>query len=127
MMNKEIEFVLPLGFEDEDGNLHREGKMRVATALDEIEINNHEKASGVSRYRDCLLLSRVITRLGTYTKIEPEMIEELYEVDFIYLQSVYNNLFSDYSDVIVSVCPHCDNQNNIMLSNLYKDMQFLPK
>jgi len=35
-LQTEFEFVLPKGFLDEQGNLHREGTMRLATAIDEI-------------------------------------------------------------------------------------------
>ncbi len=37
LMETEFEFSLPRGFVDFDGNIHREGRMRLATALDEIE------------------------------------------------------------------------------------------
>lgn len=32
----EYEFTLPLGYVDKDGNVHRRGTMRLATAKDEI-------------------------------------------------------------------------------------------
>ena len=32
----EFQFTLPKGYVDKDGNLHREGVMRLATAKDEI-------------------------------------------------------------------------------------------
>ena len=35
-LQTEFDFVLPKGFVDDSGNLHREGSMRMATALDEI-------------------------------------------------------------------------------------------
>ena len=35
-LQTEFEFVLPKGFVDEQGNVHRVGTMRLATALDEI-------------------------------------------------------------------------------------------
>ena len=36
MLQTEFEFTLPLGYQDDEGNLHREGVMRLATAADEI-------------------------------------------------------------------------------------------
>ena len=36
MFQTEIEFTLPVGLLDEDGTLHRDGTMRLATAADEI-------------------------------------------------------------------------------------------
>ena len=35
-LQTEFEFVLPKGYIDDNGNLHREGSMRLATAMDEI-------------------------------------------------------------------------------------------
>ena len=35
-LQTEFPFVLPKGYVDRDGNLHREGTMRLATANDEI-------------------------------------------------------------------------------------------
>ena len=37
MLQTEYSFTLPCGYIDEQGNLHRQGVMRRATALDEIE------------------------------------------------------------------------------------------
>src|SRR6266704_2807090 len=37
MLQTEFEFTLPHGYIDAQGNLHRRGIMRLATALDEIE------------------------------------------------------------------------------------------
>ena len=36
MFRTEFSFTLPLGYVDDDGTLHREGIMRLATAADEI-------------------------------------------------------------------------------------------
>ena len=36
MLQTEFAFTLPRGHADADGNLHREGVMRLATALDEV-------------------------------------------------------------------------------------------
>jgi len=36
MFQTEYEFTLPKGYVDEDGSLHKEGIMRLATAADEI-------------------------------------------------------------------------------------------
>ena len=35
MLQTEFPFVLPMGYVDEEGTLHREGTMRLATAFDE--------------------------------------------------------------------------------------------
>jgi len=35
-LQTEFEFTLPRGYVDEEGNLHKKGVMRLATAMDEI-------------------------------------------------------------------------------------------
>ena len=65
MLQTEFEFTLPCGYVDEQGNLHRQGAMRRATALDEVEPLRDPRVRANEAYLSILLLSRVITRLGT--------------------------------------------------------------
>ena len=124
MQGNEIEFTLPLGFTDDEGNLYRNGKMRLATAYDEIVIQDHEKNAFNRRYRDLLVLSQVITELGEYTKVQPELLENLFEVDFIYLQMLYREMNSSYSRKAEARCPACGNIDQIAMADLFRDMQF---
>lgn len=64
MLQTEFSFVLPCGYVDEQGNLHREGSMRRATAIDEIEPLEDPRVQRNEAYLSILLLSRVITRLA---------------------------------------------------------------
>ena len=64
MFITEHEFTLPMGYLDEDGNLHREGTMRLATAADEILPLKDPRVQKNPAYLVVILLSRVITRLG---------------------------------------------------------------
>ena len=42
-LQTEFEFTLPKGYIDDDGNLHKAGNMRLATAADEIlPMKDHE-------------------------------------------------------------------------------------
>ncbi|MCL1864453.1 MAG: hypothetical protein FWF73_01430 [Spirochaetes bacterium] len=125
MSFKEYEFYLPIGYEDDKGVFHRKGKMRLATALDEIEINNSAQSKLKTRYRDCLLFSRVLESLGTLTEITPEIIENLYEADFIYLQMLYNKLNSDYNENVITKCPNCGHVNSTDLTDLFSELNFI--
>lgn len=88
----EHEFTLPLGYRDGDGNLHRQGVMRLATAGDEIlPLKDHRVQSNPS-YLPIIVLSRVIVRLGTLQMVNTQVIEELFSVDFNYLQELYNRI-----------------------------------
>ena len=57
-------FRLPRGFVDEDGNVHRDGVMRLATARDEILPLQDYRVQSNRAYLVIVLLSRVVTKLG---------------------------------------------------------------
>lgn len=119
---REKKFILPLGYEDENGVICREGTMRMATALDEIEIVNDERSNFNIRFRDCMMLSRVVTSIGETMSVTPEIIENLFEVDFIYLQMFYNRFNRENEDSIILRCPHCREINKVPMPDLFKEM-----
>ncbi|MGH9896833.1 MAG: phage tail assembly protein, partial [bacterium] len=86
MFQTEYEFTLPLGYADGEGNLHREGVMRLATAGDEILPLKDPRVQSNEAYLIVILLSRVITRLGAVAQVNPKVIEGLYAADLAYLQ-----------------------------------------
>jgi len=117
---KEVSFMLPIGYKDDDGNIHREGKMRAVTAEDEIEINNNEKISFQKRYHDILLLARIITNLGDLNDVTDEVIVGMYEVDFRYLQTLYHQMNGNMSSSFITYCPKCSSPNKVSLQDTYK-------
>jgi len=122
MTEEIIHFTLPIGYEDEHGNYHREGIMRASTAIDEIEVNRDERTFHGKYFRDCLVFARVITKLGSLNGITHEVIENLFETDFLYLQLLYNRLNTDFEETLSTSCPECGNINKSMLSEMYKVM-----
>ena len=72
MFQTEFEFTLPLGYQDEDGTLHREGTMRLATAADEILPLKDPRVQSNEAYLIVILLSRVVTRLGSVSQVNAE-------------------------------------------------------
>ena len=60
-MKSEYAFTLPRGFVDADGQVHREGTMRLATARDEIEPLRQVEVRQNEAYLSVLLLARTIT------------------------------------------------------------------
>ena len=68
-LQTEFEFELPMGYVDRDGNLHKTGTMRLATAMDEIAPLRDPRVRGNQAYLVIVLLSRVITQLGTLPQI----------------------------------------------------------
>jgi hypothetical protein len=103
----EFEFVLPKGYVDGTGAVHREGTMRLATAADEILPQKDPRVQGNPAYLVVILLSRVVTRLGTVEVINPKVIEGLFAADLAYLQSFYNRINGSESRRITVNCPHC--------------------
>ena len=86
----EYEFVLPRGYLDESGNLHKRGVMRLATARDELQPLRDPSVSGPDDPRlTILVLARVIRSLGTLDLVTPHEIEGLFAADLAYLQDFY--------------------------------------
>jgi len=88
----EFEFALPIGYRDADGNLHRQGVMRLATAADEILPLKDHRVQANPAYLSIIVLSRVVLRLGTLDMIDTKVIENLFSADFAFLQSLYNRI-----------------------------------
>ena len=85
----EVEFELPKGYVDEDGTLHRQGKMRLATAADEILPMRDPRVQENEAYLPVIVLARVITRLGSLKDIHTGVIEGLYASDLAFLENLY--------------------------------------
>jgi hypothetical protein len=107
MFQTEHEFRLPLGYADEQGNLHRDGVMRLATAADEILPLRDPRVQSNQAYLVVILLSRVITRLGSVSPVTPKLIEGLYAADLAYLQELYNRINRNGKASLDAVCPEC--------------------
>src|SRR5438874_11239405 len=106
-MRTEVPFTLPRGYVDSQGKVHREGAMRLATARDEIEPLRDAQVRTNEAYLSVLLLSRVITRVGSITDITPNLVEGLYAADFDHLQQLYERVNTDGRAVGAVTCPHC--------------------
>lgn len=107
MLQTEIEFTLPCGYVDEQGNLHRQGVMRRAMALDEVEPLNDARVRANGAYLTILLLSRVIVRIGRISAVTPAVVERLFATDFVYLQDLYARLNDGEAQMVETQCPSC--------------------
>lgn len=107
MLQTQFEFTLPCGFIDAEGNLHREGLMRRATAIDEIEAMSHPRARASEAYASIILLSRVIVRLGPIAPLGPAQVEGLFATDFAHLQDLYLQINGAPPDLVQTRCPSC--------------------
>ena len=118
MFQTEYEFALPLGYADQEGNLHREGVMRLATAADEILPLKDPRVQANQAYLIVILLSRVITKLGSVTPINPKTIEGMYAADLAYLQEFYNRINRNGKATLKTVCPKCTHEYEVELNSM---------
>ena len=88
----EIDFILPKGYLDGDGTLHREGVMRLATAADEILPIKDARVQQNPAYLTVIVLARVITRLGSLPDVNTKIVEGLFASDLDYLQQLYERI-----------------------------------
>ena len=114
----EYEFTLPVGYTDQEGNVHRQGVMRMATAMDEIAPLRDPRVRNNQAYLAVILLSRVITRLGTLPMMSTAVIENLYVADLAYLQALYRRINEDGKTTFSVTCSACQTKNEVDLAEL---------
>jgi hypothetical protein len=113
LLTTEVEFDLPKGYVDADGGLHRSGTMRLATAADEIYPLKDPRVQNWPAYLIVVLLSRVVTRLGSLSDVHPGVIEGLFSEDLAHLQRLYNRINGLTPAALTVRCPHCDRPHDV--------------
>jgi hypothetical protein len=108
MLQTEFEFTLPRGYVDSDGNLQKQGTMRLATAADEILPLRDPRVKANQAYLLIILLSRVVTRLGTLPEVNTKIVEGLFSADLAYLQNMYRQVNENGQSTIQTTCPECN-------------------
>ncbi len=116
-LQTEFEFILSSGYVDENGNVHREGKMRLATAADEILPLKDPRVQANPAYLTIILLSRVITKLGELPSVNTRVIENLFVSDLADLQALYQSINETGSDKIKAMCPSCGHPFEVEINN----------
>ncbi|MEV7282520.1 hypothetical protein [Streptomyces sp. NPDC093111] len=115
-LRTDFEFELPRGYVDEDGTLHRHGAMRLATARDELRPQIDLRVKENPAYLSVVLLSQVITRLGTLTDVHAGIVERMYATDVAFLQDFYRRVNSEGHTRAAVTCPHCEGGFEVDLS-----------
>jgi hypothetical protein len=115
-LQTEFEFRLPKGYADPEGNLHREGTMRLATAKDEILPLQDPRVQRNEAYLSVILLSRVITKLGDVRDVNPGVIENLFASDLSFLQDFYNRANGNGHSSMTTECPECEARFEVEIS-----------
>ena len=107
-------FRLPRGFVDDQGNLHRDGVMRLATARDEIVPLQDYRVQSNRAYLVIVLLSRVVSSLGDLKQITVETIENLFSTDLAYLQEFYRKINEEGGAPKHHIaCPKCGHEMDV--------------
>lgn len=112
----EYSFVLPRGYLDKSGVLHKEGVMRLANAGDEILPLKDPRVQQNPGYLTVILLARVITSLGSLGSVDTRVIENLYTIDLAYLQDLYQKINTMETPGYKTVCPHCGEEIDVPIN-----------
>ena len=117
VLQTEYEFTMPKGYVGEDGTLHKNGIMRLASAADEILPMKDPRVQSNPAYLTIILLSRVITKLGDLQSINPGVIEKLFVGDLTFLQEFYTTINGNGNIMMKVKCPKCGESFEKEMSN----------
>ncbi|WP_335935011.1 hypothetical protein [Streptomyces sp. PTD5-9] len=115
-LRTEFEFELPRGYVDDEGQVHRQGSMRLATARDELRPQIDLRVKENPAYLSVVLLSQVITRLGAITDVHAGVVERMYATDVAFLQDFYRRINSEGHTHAAVTCPLCHGSFEVDLS-----------
>lgn len=117
----EYDFELPKGYIDENGDIHKKGKMRLATAADEILPLRDPRVQQNPGYLTIILLARVIVKLEGITMVDGRLIESLFTADLSYLQDLYQRINGMDDPNYKTICPHCGKEIEIPVNFMSAD------
>lgn len=117
-LRTEFDFVLPRGYVDASGTVHRTGTMRLATARDELLPLHDDRVRANPPYLTVVLLARVITKLGTLEgdSVNASVVENLFASDLAFLQDLYRRVNSEGHTLAAVTCPACHEQFSVDLA-----------
>ncbi|WP_432947686.1 hypothetical protein ACQPXM_11600 [Kribbella sp. CA-253562] len=115
-LRTEFDFVLPRGYVDADGTMHREGTMRLATARDELLPLYDARVQDNPAFTTVVLLARVITRLGSVGRIDSQVVENMFASDVAFLQDLYRRVNAEGHTKAGVTCPSCSHGFTVDIS-----------
>ncbi|MGI8928509.1 MAG: hypothetical protein ACR2H0_03445 [Candidatus Limnocylindrales bacterium] len=115
-LRTEFPFLLPRGYVDTTGIVHRDGVMRLATAKDEIVPQRDPRVRENEAYLTVLLLSRVITRLGRLGEVHPGIVENMFASDLAFLQDLYKRINQEGTTQAAVSCPACNHEFTVEMA-----------
>ncbi|MFB6668208.1 hypothetical protein ACFWEB_16760 [Streptomyces parvus] len=115
-LQTEFAFELPRGYVDDEGQVHRNGTMRLATARDELKPQIDLRVKENPAYLSVVLLAQVITQLGPITDVHTGVVERMYATDVAFLQDFYRRINSEGHTHAAVTCPLCHGSFEVDLS-----------
>lgn len=109
-LRTEFEFELPIGYQDRNGELHKRGRMRLATARDELLPLYDGRVKERPAYLTVVLLERVVTSLGSLDEVTDMVIENLFAADLAFLQDLYRRINQEGHTRAAVECPNCQHE-----------------
>lgn len=115
-LRTEFSFLLPRGYVDSSGTVHRDGVMRLATARDELVPLRDDRVRDNPAYLTVVLLGRVVTRIGTIEDVHAGIIENCFAADLAFLQDLYRRVNQEGHTRAAVTCPECEAHFSVDLS-----------
>lgn len=115
-LRTEFDFVLPRGYVDQSGVVHHDGTMRLATARDELLPLYDARVQENPAFTTVVLLSRVITSLGTLGAVTPNVVENMFASDVAFLQDFYRRINAEGHTRLAVTCPDCSHRFTVDVS-----------
>jgi hypothetical protein len=115
-MQTVYDFDLPKGYVDQSGTVHKHGKMRLATAGDEISATRDPRVLGNPSYLSIVVLSKVITEIEGVEMVTPALVEKFFTADMAFLQDMYQKINNVEPVTIKVVCPECGKTYEVPLN-----------
>src|SRR5215471_9627824 len=106
-LRTEFPFVLPRGYVDAAGTVHRTGVMRLATARDELVPLRDDRVRENPAYLTVVLLARVIAQLGSIEDVHVGIVEKMFASELAFLQDLYRRVNTEGHARAAVTCPAC--------------------
>ncbi len=110
------DFELPRGYVDPTGGIHKKGKMRLATAGDEIGATRDPRVLANPSYLTILLLASVITELEGMPAMAPAVVEKMFTADLAFLQDMYQKINGIEPPTMKVVCKDCGKVSEVPIN-----------
>ena len=110
------EFELPRGYLDAGGQVHKRGKMRLATAGDELSASRDPRVMANPGYLSMVALSKVITEFEGIELVTAGLIENLFTSDVMFLQDMYERINDVDPPAMEVTCPSCGQVHRVSVN-----------